>query len=297
MQPFAFSPTAVFDAYRHRVCRAAVLTPVLGAAWHAGGLEAAMEALRRRWHKLVDALCAAGLDRLRSPGAALRMKNCPPTGVQTGQFATRCKWAAVCPYCYAREYVLEAFCRAERALWGGPRGRRLAPGVGPGDHVLLFSLTRWLSPRGRRFTPAEKADVVAFAREIVAGDRAREVDWVRPRGAFVLHTLDVRPGGWPLRRSGVMLCAGEPPDWPESWRRERKEDRGSWRGGAPWSESRPAGRVDREWLFRGMAANFGYPAGLLDAEPEDLAVRHGGLRRVRMAAGYGVMHKPARAGT
>jgi hypothetical protein len=119
MADIEYRVIAVRRAYRYRAMRGAVFFPLFGANWLRRTPEESLSKLRRMWYKRIRSLKKAGWARLPDELATQYMRNCPPFGVITKSSARCCNVALLCPFCYARRYVLESFLAVERVLYGG----------------------------------------------------------------------------------------------------------------------------------------------------------------------------------
>ena len=114
----SFRINRVYDSYASRAARSAVMRPILHVAGEKRSAEKDFSALRLCWYNRVLALKEAGWKILRSDKDAGFMMNCPPFSVKTGTKAIPCGRTSVCPFCYARYWVIRPFRAAEKVLFG-----------------------------------------------------------------------------------------------------------------------------------------------------------------------------------
>lgn len=147
MPDFDYVVTAVRDAYRHRTSRKAVLLPLLGKT--APGsfndlrmIDEAMYQLRQLWHRRIEQMRNAGWLPAQSDKHVQFLRNCPPCGVQTNLYLHECGRSILCPFCYARDYVLKPFLHIEVALFGriGAPGVPLNPKAPPNRKLIQFHI-------------------------------------------------------------------------------------------------------------------------------------------------------------
>ena len=123
--PSNFQITCIRQSMRNRAMRMAVLYPLLGRWLDDKNKEAtdrsiieAMSQLRRIWHARLIELREVGWTWLRQSRNFTRVWNCPPFGVNTSSsYKYRCDRRMLCPFCYARSYVLKIFSLFERTLY------------------------------------------------------------------------------------------------------------------------------------------------------------------------------------
>lgn len=70
------------------------------------------------WRHRLNLLAAHGWSPVQEPLDYLYAANCPPVGVRTNhKNLWTCKHRSICPFCWCRQYVQEAYWRFERALY------------------------------------------------------------------------------------------------------------------------------------------------------------------------------------
>ena len=107
--------------------RLAVLLPLcpLGKpsiSWRTAKSREAYKRVRNAWIARVHALKDAGWEPLQKEAKLVAHISCPPLGVVTATSRPPCNAAGVCPFCYARETVMNPFCRLDEALRAHPSG-------------------------------------------------------------------------------------------------------------------------------------------------------------------------------
>ena len=109
------------SAYKHRACRGAVFFPTLKKAWLGDG-GGAYGKVRAMWRARLVELRAAGWSRLK--GLKFQeARNSPPFGVRSPGNRFTCDRPRVCPFCWARAYVLKPHVHSGRAALRLPQAR------------------------------------------------------------------------------------------------------------------------------------------------------------------------------
>lgn len=115
-----FDVGRVFEAYRHRAVRRAVMIPLFGkqAPTVLLDIPKALDLVRTKWRRRCYQLSKAGWHPLRTWSAVTYAGNCPPFGVQTTTTARCCRRPLACPFCFGRDWVLYPFRKLETILYG-----------------------------------------------------------------------------------------------------------------------------------------------------------------------------------
>jgi len=116
-----FAVFKVCNAYRHQASRVSVFVPVFGrdTQRQLEDIPAAFGTLRTQWRARCDALYSTRTcPGLTCGTQVLFLKNCPPFGVYTTDQTRTCGRALFCPFCFARQRVLDPFRRMETVLYG-----------------------------------------------------------------------------------------------------------------------------------------------------------------------------------
>jgi hypothetical protein len=243
-----------------------------------------MKKLRSLWHKQLRIMQQAGWVKLKNGNRNLvYASNCPPFGVLTKQSARCCK-LSFCPFCYARSNVLTPFMRLERAIYGSyePDAQPLRD-----DLVMVeFSTRRTLRPafidksKQRNWAADDVYEtVLRGAISIVRGGRHRELDAWEPLGGVIHHRVvpGERRGIVRITRSGIFLC---------------QRDRFNAAAFEPGTFEKHTCRVhepSKKHLFEAAGRVFGYPAGLLDIDADDLIGYLEMMRKVRLMSCFGLV--------
>lgn len=274
----------VRQAYRWRTMRSAVLTPLLGLEWQTGdaGVVWGMEEVRAMWRARLASLREAGWPPVRESADFKYMVNCPPFGVFTDRPKMRtCKRAAVCPFCYARLYVFEAYTYLEQVLYGTTDPYE--PGTKKNrrplfdDHVLLdyrFAADVRSANWGRG---GVLSDACPRTKAYMRKYRAAEARALKPLAAAVLHRvapdrdadkLVVYKGGVALTKASAM-----PPPLAELYGRPR----------CRWAVT----RADKKGLYEALGRAFAYPRYLMTGPADVVAAVLVGMAGSHMLASYG----------
>lgn len=225
-----FRIVSVRGAYRHLACRRAVLH-VLTRFGHENTLprlQRAFDSLRTIWHARLGSLMAANWDAIGRDKLKLTyMRNCPPFGVKTGTEARRCKRPLVCPFCYARQRVLEPFMKLERVLYGDGAAHA-TPGPGPTPLVrpdLKILAFRVVTKGTHKVqmplnTPEGMREHVRRAQLIMAYGKRNEKDGFGAEYGAILHKVYPVPKQSRLSvvRCGVLLVSDVSPELIEEYR-------------------------------------------------------------------------------
>lgn len=284
---YAYAPTQVYTAYRHRASFRSVLTPIFGKTWARGGdrgIISALAKLREMWRARLLAYRGLGWAPTAAKGLAY-MANCPPFGVETDDAGRCCRRPLVCPFCFAREYVLGPFRDAERHLFGSAdtydAAGRVRPPLVRGLHVLWF---RFRPPVRRReeFTRLSVAgDFAPAVRRLIAERRRFEVDMAEPVFGAVAHLVQPNSVLQVVQyvRAGVLVVkAPGVPERMANYYARMKEGGAAW-----WAGTLP---LTRKNLAEAFGRAIKYPRGML-TEPAWLALGLAeGLRRVRLISTY-----------
>lgn len=187
--------------------RKAVLIPITGKPERGFGLplvQYLFDTVRWKWIYRLESLNKAGWDVIRHKKNHAYAVNCPPFGVSTDDTAAKCRRPAVCPFCYARERVLNVYRRFSALLFGDD------PPVDK-KGVKLVWFRRYTHDAFSKlvpepFGPATASDYmarfVAFARK----HRRDVLKLTKAKRASVLFTpFPGKSGGLSVRWSGVLL--------------------------------------------------------------------------------------------
>jgi len=148
-----YTITRVYDAQCSRAARAAVITPALGTPAALKDPAKALKQLRKIWFARLLALQAAGWQRLPTWKSVTFAANCPPFSVETGKKQHRCRLSWICPFCYARENVIEPFRAAEEFLFGG---RKSNVPLRPDLRIIWFETQQHTARDVRSLMPAAR---------------------------------------------------------------------------------------------------------------------------------------------
>ena len=274
----------VYNATRYKACRGAVLTSIFGRGWMSWGVDEAMRRLRRLWHKKLVELSHEGWERLQDGAKHQYLRNCPPFGCESADSAQRCDVKLICPFCWARRFTLDPFMKVEAALFGGFHPKAKLAMAQPNLTLIEFTRTYKIKPhKNVLWTPEIRAAMVQHAKQIITGpDRQSEVDVFRPLGGVLLHRLDPQVRCWRLTRNGIFIC-DMPPEFtlPPELTKLKKIKRFN---GNRW----PRSHITKHRLYQAFAKRFCFPAGVMNADPQDVLLYIEGLRGVRMLSTFGI---------
>lgn len=278
-----FHVQTVRMASRWKATRYAVFSSILTPAWKAEdrGVGWALDKLYYFWRERLDSLRNEGWAPAQDDTDFTYLRNCPPFGVTTVLAGRRrCKRSTVCPFCYARDYVLKAYVRLEEFAFGGMDPT--TPGTGwkkppPGLHLVEYSHRSSVKADNcPKYTPEViQARCCATIRNYLRARRRREFDLLRGERGVTLVRAVPAEGCIRLWVSGIVLTAvAAPPGLrPEgvSPANYRFTDHEEW------------GKTD---MARACGRVFSYPREMLTAPAIDVIALGNGLRRLRMLTGY-----------
>lgn len=165
--------------------------------------------VRLRWRQLLSELFAAGVGFLPTARHLQYCRNCPPVGFSTADKSRACRNALLCPFCHARQNVVELFCRMECAFWadGRPDGLSL---VEFRNTIPRASVDAAVGAAGLADCRDEALSFCLSAfRGIVEDRRLRKKEFSRlpeSLGGFALHGVSYSPDALPLlSRSGAAV--------------------------------------------------------------------------------------------
>lgn len=191
--------------YANHVGRAGVFNALYDRKWLAWGMRDSYQRLRKLWHWQLGRLRQGGWPCIQQGKDFGYACNCPPFGAICRDAPRYCRRPLVCPFCYARTYLMEPYRALERVLFGT---REEPHEPDPKWRLVEFVATRRLSPQNEVWDADNKCLVLKKARHLVRVDRRVEVDYLQPLAGFVHHRMEFFQGFWPLKRSGVLLCKG-----------------------------------------------------------------------------------------
>lgn len=172
---------------------------------------ASMRTLIERRRKRVQELRAAGWSPTLDPTGYAFIMNCPPVGVFSDNIDVRsCKKLSWCPFCWARDYVIEAFDRLQELLIHNA-------------HIELAPLIFWevisqqLWPR-EKFNPVDVFDYVTVSKVQVLNDLPLHL------GSIFMATVEPAGDDW-LLQIRVLAVADVNTRPPESSTRTEEDGR------------------------------------------------------------------------
>lgn len=263
---FSFPVARVYHGYRQRAARGAVLFPAVpGRTLHTDeGLVAALSRLRRAWRRQLAVLREAGWAPAATPRDLQYLRNCPPFCVATGQASRRCGRAMLCPFCWARRYVLAAFDHMDGLMFPGT-GRRLST---PGT-VLLETHELHVVRRRDPVRCAARID------EIISGTPGRRASYAAcpgRLGGMSIHRIDPGPEGVAVTRSTLIWA----PERSVRALSSTLPDTVGWKARSP-----TAGE-----LARAVAGVCSYPVGMLYGEAPVVMALLAQFHKRRMLSRY-----------
>ncbi len=277
------------QSHSARAARWAVLTPCCGAEWRQRPFPQMMKHLRHLWQRRVSSLADVLTDPIRADTYAGRLagtywKNCPPFSTVTPPKTLRCSKRLICPFCYARDYVIKTMQVCQAALYD--RRRRQPVPLAALDETILVDFTtsiRFVSASDRNWQtrPGRVAATMELVRNVVTRNKRDESAVMGHLGGVVLQRLQFEAESWTLLRSGVFLCNARdydrrpvPPDTERETRLVRV--------------SSPT----RENLARAVGRAFRYPDSVLVTAPEIVREYVQQLKGVNMWQSYGILRDP-----
>lgn len=202
---YKYQVEEVRTAFRYCACRNAVLYPLVRSG---EGIPMAMTRLRDLWHARTSVMRDTHWPQVRDPLGLQYARNCPPFGVLTDDTGRCCQIRSVCPFCFARNYVLRPFMFIEQALYGSFHRDAMPK---PGYWLVEFEVRQRLCLLAKLPWTPERVmrHLTPWMVEYMQKHRRREVKLCQPEHAAVLHRPyigerdGVSYGG--LSRSGFLL--------------------------------------------------------------------------------------------
>jgi hypothetical protein len=183
-------------------CREAVLKPILKGVKKKKllklPLERQHESLQRFWRLRATKLGHAGWVRGQAGTGLQYLRNCPPFGVSygTSNRARKCNCRRICPSCYARETVEEAYKSVEWAFY-----MKSTKPVVVYDLVLIRKSWTFTSSLPKIFEAVKK-------QRHVYRDK-----FDQPVGSIIVSTIEPVEEGWKVQLSTIVAVA--PSDKPD----------------------------------------------------------------------------------
>jgi hypothetical protein len=120
----------VSGRWQHKASRYALssLTSGKGVATSDVAVKKAARDLTRTWRERLKGLRRAGWSKIIDGGGYVYAANCPPVGVIIDQTDLRsCQNPQVCPWCWCRRYVLNAWDRFDQLLFPPDKKGEILP--------------------------------------------------------------------------------------------------------------------------------------------------------------------------
>jgi hypothetical protein len=210
--------TKVHHTFRHQAVRDAVLKPLDDLQVFDSpdrdrddAVVASLVRVRELWQQRVLELRDEGTWRYVNPLRDIDVErtvqylcNCPPINVVTQNFARACCQMLICPFCYGRRHVADAYGKMERYLYPSTEVEA-QPRKDAGRLVAFLSRRRFSVP-GAAYEPSTVRDVwCPKLKRLLKSIRRQEVDAARAHHGVVLAR--VAPGGEhiQLHRGGLLL--------------------------------------------------------------------------------------------
>lgn len=276
---YEFTVESVRHGYGYNAGRAGIFNPLYGDGWTGWSPKLAYAKLRRLWHWQLSRLRSRGWDKVLDNQDHTYACNCPPFGIRCRDVSRWCARVPICPFCYARSYLISTYYALEKVIFGT---KKHPHEVDPDWRLVEFTATRSLSPANEVWDDNGKRLVLKKARHLVRTERRLEVDRLQPVAGFVLHRMEFFPGVWPLKRSGVLLCkAGS-----LQLRRPRHGTR----------RQKIHDKLTRKVLAQTLARTFAFPKTSFLVDVDDLKFYLQMFEGIRMFASYGKVRggKPGR---
>ncbi len=265
------SPADLANSYRVRAGRYAVSGLYTGGFYGFKGVVRLMAALRERYRWLARNLHTAGWSGADTTMKLGYMMNCPPFGspLSGGKVLRPCHKYLVCPFCYVRHYVYDAY-------------DRLAPLLTGDKSLVVVTATR--IARLDDGLPV----AVGKCRELIrSAERSREADALGARepggAAMVFHRVRARRLRDTWRQLEVVrtTLAVVP--------RGRTVSVPCGAGVTAKTVEEPTPKT----LATALAAAYAYPAEWYEMPADGLVTILTALRRTRVSAAYGLCRRPS----
>lgn len=276
----------IFHAYRYVATRTAVLRNFFPWKYQKTDPVSSMAKVRVNWKRQLTRLKSAGWLVLGKKGQRNQLARCTPPGFTVDEPHLFCNKAHICPFCWARQHVLNPFRKFEDILYGasGPyKGpdNKLLPVIRPDLRIVRFMMvTNGSLKLNKPLVRSTMIDHWNYLQPFIKDRRRMEVTAFGAEYASVMHKVYPIPGKNMLRltRCGIMLVPGGVSSELLSQYRAK------------------GGIVDvydpsKKNLSRAMYRTFSYPSSLLFENGVDLcAAMLNVMRYSRLATWYG---KPA----
>ncbi len=282
---YPFVVKEVRSSFRYRAMRWAVLDQLVrSASTPAGDIQARMDALRKRWQARIYGLAAVGWEAAGDRKKLTYLANCPPFGVKTDIVSRCCRRVRVCPFCYARDVVLEAFLHMELAMYGsldhlvrtGETPTFREP-LNPDLKLVSFSYRPKAAPVRKLLTPEVVRDECCpRVRRFVRCDRRLEVQGAAPVAAVVMHRVWLDNNTVRVSRGGVMLTTRT--EQPAFLKKLYEAGEA-----AKWTVH----EQHKKCLASAVSAAFPYPRAMLSSDPAATVAMIDALGDTRMFAKFG----------
>ena len=250
-----YVPTAILDTYPHRAMRYAVLAPLVGSAdYIKHDIPKMLSLLRNQWSARISAMAKEAQWKPAMGKGHYYLRNCPPFGVKTDDTFRRCKQRRICPFCYAREFVLNPFLSLEWACYGTFDWRKTGTDgvqrrVDPINATLIEFVKTYSFPR-----PGVNISKVILP-NVVKAQRQEEWNSLEGLGAFASTIIEPYKDRVQVTRRGVIVAANDQV-LTES-------------PGLTVSYHRP---VTRKTLVDVIGRTCRYPQRMMRCDPKDAAV-------------------------
>lgn len=278
---YAVKTAEPIQTHAQRAARWAVFTPLFGPRWRFQELHDVLARLRKLWHRRLDTLQEVGWSPSGNSAAFAAdkrlqyVRNCPPFSVDLKDYGQTCNMPKLCPFCYARRFVIQPMQWLETILFkSSPQLSRVRDLILV-DFTTSIRFTRrdlnWMTRRASRGEVFE-----SIAATLQAGKK-REVDSVNHVGGVTLQRVEFDDDGWTLLRSGVFICNGA--DYELQ----------NFRPATCETVRKRVSPPTRKHLARAVARAFRYPANLLVTAPEIVKEYSDLMHRRRLVERYGLL--------
>jgi hypothetical protein len=277
---------SVYNGWRHKAARMAVLTPLLGLQWQKEGIPDAMEHVRRRWWARLMAYKGLRWQRIDERKKYLNLRNCHPFGMKVDGYTNYCNCGGMlCPFCFAREYVYKTYSFLEEVLYGD---KELVDDYGKfkraphGLKLIEFKLRKDIYlDKSRAWCPQNIADELFDFQRRMRDNRRREIDMFACAAGVVIYTMEVsKKRKLVAHRNGLILTREDPPkEFPTS---------GSETSAFTFTVHPQEPRiVTRELIAHAISRVCKYPNGIFNADAEEVLAVVDGLQGFRQFSTYG----------
>lgn len=270
----SFRCRQILTSSRYHAARQAVLTPILTPSWIPDGVPAALRDVQHLWRRQVVRLYAQNWPYLQTDKALGYYRNCPPFGVWNDPPCRTCKRPLICPFCYARTFIIEPFKAFELALFGDLAKRKpLDPKLKLFEYTTKINFWRPGRPPVRTWHSADIKGAVRKMLMYARIDFRHEIETCRPLGGVVMQRVNPTKTQFQLVRSALLL--GHELLEPATTLGDL--------------DVRVHYPITRAALLQAFSRSCRFPAGVLRVHPSFLSYYLKQFRSTRMIERYGLL--------